>query len=157
MLLKRLDRVRNPLGFLRLHRHVLFNEEFQTELEGMYRDTGAGKDPVPSALMTMATFIQVYLGVSDAEMVELTVVDLRVQMVLDCLGDDEACLFAGGVVRLPRLIRTEMERRLLERTVELAGPEVCRTDRGAQHEGVDPNDHRVEVLSGSEPTPTETR
>ena len=62
MLLKRLDRVRKLLGFLRLHRHRLFNDEFQAELEGMYRDTGAGKEPVPPALMAMATFVQAYLG-----------------------------------------------------------------------------------------------
>ena len=38
--------------------------------------------------MAMATLVQAYLDVSDAEMVELTVVDLRVQMVLDRLGAD---------------------------------------------------------------------
>ena len=55
MLLKRLDRVRKLLGFLRLQRRVLFNDEFQAELESMYRDTGAGRDPVPPALMSGAT------------------------------------------------------------------------------------------------------
>ena len=50
MLLKRLDRVRKLFGFLREHRHRLFNDEFQAELEGMYRDAGAGKDPVPPVL-----------------------------------------------------------------------------------------------------------
>lgn len=49
MLLERLDRVRKLFGFLRLQRHVLFNDEFQAELEGMYRDTGAGKDPSVAA------------------------------------------------------------------------------------------------------------
>lgn len=121
MLLKRLDRVRKLLGFLRLHRHVLFNDAFQTELEGMYRDSGAGKDPVPPALMAMATFVQAYLRVSDAEMVELTVVDLRVQMVLGCLGATKPAFSQGALVDFrERLIRTDMDRRLLERTVELA-------------------------------------
>jgi hypothetical protein len=121
MLLKRLDRVRKLLGFLRLHRHVLFNDEFQAELGGMYRDTGAGKDPVPPALMAMATFVQAYLGVSDAEMVELTVVDLRVQMVLGCLGASKPAFSQGALVDFrERLIKTDMDRRLLERTVELA-------------------------------------
>jgi hypothetical protein len=121
MLLKRLDRVRKLLGFLRLHRHVLFNDEFQGELEAMYRDTGAGKDPVPPALMAMATFVQAYLGVSDAEMVELTIVDLRVQMVLGCLGATKPAFSQGALVDFrERLIRTDMDRRLLERTVELA-------------------------------------
>ena len=120
-LLKRLDRVRKLLGFLRLHRHVLFSAEFQAELEGMYRDTGAGKDPVPPALMAMAALVQAYLGVSDAEMVELTVVDLRVQMVLGCLGATKPAFSQGSLVEFrERLIRADMDRRLLERTVELA-------------------------------------
>lgn len=120
-MLQRLDRVRKLLGFLRLHRHVLFNDEFQAELESMYRDTGAGKDPVPPAMMAMATFVQAYLGVSDAEMVELTVVDLRVQMVLGCLGAAKPAFSQGALCDFrERLIRTDMDRRLLERTVELA-------------------------------------
>jgi len=86
--MKRLDRVRKLLGFLRVHRRRLFDDAFQDELATMYRDTGAGKSPVPPALMAMATLVQAYLDVSDAEMVELTVVDLRVQMVLDRLGAD---------------------------------------------------------------------
>ena len=45
-LMKRLDRVRKLLGFLRLHRRQLFDDAFQDELETMYRDTGAGKPPV---------------------------------------------------------------------------------------------------------------
>ena len=39
-LLKRLDRVRKLLGFLRWHRHELFDEAFQDELASMYRSTG---------------------------------------------------------------------------------------------------------------------
>ncbi|HET6339286.1 MAG TPA: IS1182 family transposase [Polyangiales bacterium] len=120
-LMKRLDRVRKLLGFLRVHRRRLFDDAFQAELSTMYRDTGAGKDPVPPALMAMATFVQAYLAVSDAEMVELTVVDLRVQMVLDCLGADTAAFSQGALCDFrERLIRTDMDRRLLERTVELA-------------------------------------
>jgi hypothetical protein len=121
MLLKRLDRVRKLLGFLRLHRRELFDEPFQVELEGMYRDSGAGKAAVPPALMAMATLVQAYLGVSDAEMVELTVVDLRVQMVLDRLGAADPAFSQGALCDFrERLIRTDMDRRLLERTVELA-------------------------------------
>jgi hypothetical protein len=69
----------------------------------------------------MATLLQSYHGVSDAEAVELTVVDLRWQMVLDQLGSAEAA-FAQDTLRAfrERLIRSEMDRRLLERTVELA-------------------------------------
>jgi len=120
-LMKRLDRVRKLLGFLRIHRRRLFDDAFQDELATMYRDTGAGKPAVPPALMAMATLVQAYLGVSDAEMVELTVVDLRVQMVLDRLGADVPAFSQGAMVDFrDRLIRADMDRRLLERTVELA-------------------------------------
>jgi hypothetical protein len=120
-LMKRLDRVRKLLGFLRVHRRRLFDDAFQDELATMYRDTGAGKPAVPPALMAMAALVQAYLGVSDAEMVELTVVDLRVQMVLDRLGEVAPAFSQGALVDFrDRLIRADMDRRLLERTVELA-------------------------------------
>ncbi len=120
-LLKRLDRVRKLLGFLRLHRHELFDDAFQGELAAMYRTTGAGKAARPPALMAMAMLVQGYLGMSDAEMIELTVVDLRVQMVLGCLGA-EAPPFSQGALQefRERLIGANLDRRVLERTVELA-------------------------------------
>src|SRR5216684_1384809 len=120
-LLKRLHRVRKLLGFLRLHRHELFDEAFQDELASMYRTTGAGKEARPPALMAMAMLVQGYLGMSDAELIELTVVDLRVQMVLGCLGA-EAPPFSQGALQeyRERLIAADMDRRLLERTVDLA-------------------------------------
>jgi hypothetical protein len=43
LLMKRLTRVRALFGFLRLHRHELFDEIFQEQLESMYRTTGAGE------------------------------------------------------------------------------------------------------------------
>src|ERR1700686_558438 len=120
-LLKRLGRVRKLFGFLRVHRHELFNDAFQEELASMYRTTGAGKDALPPAMMAMAMLVQGYLGMSDAEMVELTVVDLRVQMVLGCLGA-EAPPFSQGALQTfrERLIATDLDRRVLEQTVELA-------------------------------------
>jgi hypothetical protein len=120
-LLKRLDRVRKLLGFLRLHRHELFDEAFQDELASMYRPTGAGKDALSPALMAMAMLVQGYLGISDAEMVELTVVDLRVQMVLGRLGAETPAFSQGALqVFRERLIAADLDRRVLERTVELA-------------------------------------
>src|SRR5439155_7549043 len=53
-LLKRLDRVRKLLGFLRVHRHELFDDAYQEELASMYRTTGAGKDALTPAMMAMA-------------------------------------------------------------------------------------------------------
>jgi len=121
LLLKRLTRTKKLFAFLRLHRHVLFDDAFQAELESMYRSTGAGRAPVPPAILCMISLLQAYTGTSDAEAVELTVVDARWQMVLDCLGA-ETPLVSQGV--LPafrgRLIQAGLDRRLLERTVELA-------------------------------------
>jgi hypothetical protein len=82
-LLRRLRRTRKLFAFLRDHRHELFDDGFQTELEAMYRDTGAGREPAPPALLAMIVLSRSYLGMSDAEAMELTVVDLRWQMVLD--------------------------------------------------------------------------
>jgi hypothetical protein len=120
-LMRRLGRTRKLFAFLRAHRHELFDDALQAELESMYRDTGAGKPPVPPALLAMVTLLQAYLGISDAEAVELSVVDLRWQLVLDCLGATEPAFSQGalGEFRV-RLIRTDMDRRLLERTVAVA-------------------------------------
>jgi len=121
VLLKRLRRTRKLFAFLRDHRSDIFDEPFQAELATMYRDTGAGDDPVAPALMAMAALMQGYLKVSDAEAVELTVVDLRWQLVLDRLGSDAPAFSQGAFFEFrQRLIRTDMDRRLLERTAELA-------------------------------------
>jgi len=128
-LLKRLARTKKLFGFLREVRHELFDEAFQAELEGMYRETGAGKVPVPPALMAMAVLLQAYAGASDAEAVELTVVDLRWQLVLGRLGSDQPAFSQGALHDFrARLIRTDMDRRLLERTVQFA----------REHGGFDP-------------------
>lgn len=120
-LMRRLGRTRKLFAFLRAHRHELFDDAFQAELDTMYRDTGAGKPPVPPALLAMVTLLQAYLKVSDAEAVELSVMDRRWQLVLDCLEATEPPFSQGalGEFRV-RLIRTDMDRRLLERTVTLA-------------------------------------
>jgi hypothetical protein len=87
----------------------------------MYRSTGAGKEPIPPALLSMALLLQGYLRVSDAEAVELSVVDLRWQMVLDRLGSEEPAFSQGALQEFrERLITNDMDRRLLERTIELA-------------------------------------
>jgi hypothetical protein len=121
VLLRRLRRSRKLFAFLRDHRRELFDDAFQDELAAMYRDTGAGKDPVAPALLAMALVLQGYLRTSDAEAVEMTVVDLRWQMVLDHLGEDEPAFSQGALYEFrQRLIRTDMDRRLLERTAEFA-------------------------------------
>ena len=120
-ILKRVEKKRKLFGFLRRHRVELFDDEFQTQLEGMYRDTGAGKDPKPPAFLAMVLLLQGFLGVSDGDAVEVTMLDLRWQMVLDCLGATEPAFSQGALQAFrDRLIAHDMDRRLLERTVELA-------------------------------------
>jgi hypothetical protein len=99
----------------------LFDDAFQDELAAMYRTTGAGKEARPPAMMAMAMLVQGYLGMSDAEMIELTVLDLRVQMVLGCLGGEEPPFSQGALQEFrERLIAADLDRRVLERTVALA-------------------------------------
>ena len=119
-LMKRLTRVRALFGFLRLHRHELFDDAFQEQLEAMYRDTGAGEEPHAPALLCMVVLLQGYVGASDAEAVELSMVDLRWQMVLDCLGASAPPFSQGGLQAFrERMIAHDMDRVLLERTVAL--------------------------------------
>ncbi len=66
-LLKLAGKSRKLLVFLRRHRHELFDDAFQEELESMYRQTGQGEAPQPPALLCMALLLQGYLQVSDAE------------------------------------------------------------------------------------------
>ena len=120
-LMKRLVRTRKLFGFLRQHRHELFDDAFQAELESMYRGTGAGKEPIAPALLAMAVLLQAYHGMSDAEAVEMTVVDLRWQLVLDRLGATETAFSQGALCDFrARLVTHDMDRRLLERTAEFA-------------------------------------
>ncbi|MBA3672991.1 MAG: IS1182 family transposase [Gemmatimonadaceae bacterium] len=120
-ILGRLKRNGKLYAFLRLHRDQLFDGAFQLELEAMYRDTGAGRDAHPPALMAMVVLLQSYAGASDATAVELSLLDLRWQMVLDCLGAVEPVFSQGALFDFrQRLIAANLDRRLLERSYELA-------------------------------------
>jgi hypothetical protein len=120
-ILGRLKRNGKLYAFVRQHRHQLFDDAFQLELEAMYRDTGAGKDANPPALMAMVLLLQSYAGASDATAVELSLLDLRWQMVLDCLGAVEPVFSQGALFDFrERLIAADLDRRLLERSRELA-------------------------------------
>lgn len=120
-ILKRCRKKRKLFSFLRENRARLFDDALQQELGEMYRDTGAGKEPLYPAMMAMALIMQGYLGVSDADAVESTVVDLRWQMVLDRLGETTPAFSQGALFDFrERLIEHDMDRRLLERTAEIA-------------------------------------
>ena len=106
--------------FLRLHRHELFDEQFQAELAEAYADRPKGQPPVPPARLALATILQAYTGVSDDEVIEATVMDRRWQLVLDCMNADEPPFSKGTLAGFrTRLIEKNLDRRLVERTVEL--------------------------------------
>jgi hypothetical protein len=107
--------------FLRHHRHELFTESFQRELATLYRPSKRGHPPIAPAQMALAVILQAYVGVSDDEVIEATLMDLRWQLVLDCLDTDQPPFSKGTFVAFrKRLIDAQMDRRLIERTIELA-------------------------------------
>src|SRR5829696_2051717 len=97
--------------FLRERRHELFDAAFQGELGRLYEDRRRGQPPVPQA----------YVGCSDDEVIEATTMDRRWQLVLDCLDAGRPPFSKGTLVAFrQRLIKAELDRRLVERTVALA-------------------------------------
>src|ERR1700722_6680537 len=120
LIMKRLGRVRALFGFLREKRHVIFDDVLQDRLEEMYRQTGAGEAPHAPALLCMVALLQGYVGASDAEAVEMSVMDRRWQLVLDCLDVEEPPLSQGALQAFrERMIANDMDRVLLERTAAL--------------------------------------
>lgn len=121
VIVKRIGTTRKLFVFLRAQRLEIFNDAFQDELAAMYRDTNAGKAPVAPALLAMVVLLQAYLGTSDAEAVQLSVLDARWQLVLGTLTDEEPMFSQGALAEFrQRLIRTNLDARLLARTVEIA-------------------------------------
>ena len=119
-IVKRVRRAR-LFTFLRSFRHELFDDTFQTELAVTYTDSPRGQPPTPPAQLALATLLQAYTGVSDDEVIEATVMDRRWQLVLDCLDCDRPPFSKGTLVAFrQRLIAHQLDRRLIERTVELA-------------------------------------
>ncbi len=120
---KMLKRIRRAklFVFLRHHRHALFSDPFQLELASLYKEAPQGHPPVPPAQLALALILQAYTGVSDDEVIEATTMDLRWQLVLDCLEAETPPFSKGTFVTFrTRLLEKQMDRRLLERTVELA-------------------------------------
>ncbi len=107
--------------FLRRHRHTLFDAAFQEEVATLYEDRRKGHPPVPPAVLALATILQAYTGASDAEAVEAATMDRRWQLALDCLDCTDAPYSVGTLVSFrERLIAADLDRRLVERTVEVA-------------------------------------
>ena len=119
-LIKRIRRAK-LFVFLRQHRHTLFSDPFQEALATLYKDQPQGHPPVPPAQLALATLLQAYAGVSDDEVIEATTMDRRWHLVLDCLDCDTPPFRKGTLVSFHhRLLAQEMDRRLLERTLDVA-------------------------------------
>lgn len=107
--------------FFREHRDTLFDDATQDKLLATYPEVARGKDALPAAQMALAMLMQAAFGVPDHEVPELTVCDLRWQMVLDCLGAEEPILSQGSVFNFRmRVIEHGLVEMLIDRTVQLA-------------------------------------
>jgi transposase len=72
-------------------------------------------------MLALALILQAYMGISDDEVIEATLMDRRWQLVLDCLDTEQAPFSKGTLVAFrQRLIEAHMDRRLIERTIEVA-------------------------------------
>ena len=107
--------------FLRRVRHELLSDAFQAELAAVFKESAKGQPPVPPAQLALATLLQAYTGASDDEAVEAAVMDRRWQLVLGCLDCESAPFGKATLVRFrAALVAEGLDRRLIERTVELA-------------------------------------
>src|SRR6266516_1999381 len=124
--------------WLRQHRHELLDEGFQLELATMYQDKPVGQPPVPPAQLALATILQAYTGASDDEVIEACVMDRRWQLVLDCM-DHAAAPFSKATLGAfrARLIAHGLDRRLVERTVQLYGQATGRVAGGKLRAALD--------------------
>ncbi len=120
-IIKRIHRAK-LFVFLRQQRHILFAEAFQEELATLlYADAAVGHPPIPPAQLGLATLLQAYTGASDDEVIEATTMDRRWQLVLDCLDASEPPFSKATLSAFrQRLLTQQGDRRLVERTVEVA-------------------------------------
>jgi transposase-like protein DUF772 len=97
--------------FLRTSRHELFDEPFQQELATLYRPTRRGHPPIAPAQLALATILQAYMGVSDDDVIEATLMDRRWQLVLNCLDTEQAPFSKRTLVAFRKpLIEAQMDR-----------------------------------------------
>jgi Transposase DDE domain/Transposase domain (DUF772) len=117
----RTRKARKFFVFLREHRHALLDAAFQDTLAATYSAEPGGKEPVEAGMLALATLLQAYCHVGDRDAVELTVMDKRWQMVLDCLGAEQPPFSQSTLFNFRmRLIAHNLDKTLLERTVALA-------------------------------------
>lgn len=118
-LVERMRRSSRFFVFLREIRAALFTPEFQEELAAAYEPRG--QQPVPPALLAMVVLLQAYTQTSDAGAVDEAEMNPRWQLVLGILGQEKAPFGQGSLPRFrDRMAAHDLDRKLLERTVELA-------------------------------------
>lgn len=117
----RTRKARRCFVFLRERRHELLDADFQRTLAQSYSPAPQGKTPVEVGLLALALLLQAYCNVGDRDAVELTVMDKRWQMVLNCLGTEQPPFSQGTLFNFRmRLIAHDLDKTLLDRTVALA-------------------------------------
>src|SRR5262249_30911352 len=117
----RTRKARKFFVFLRERRHELLDATFQATLAATYSAEPGGKEPVEVGVLALATLLQAYCHVGDRDAVELTVLDKRWQMVLDCLGAEQPPFSQSTLWNFRmRLIAHNLDKTLLDRTVALA-------------------------------------
>ncbi len=105
--------------FLWSIREELFDDAFQDELISAYDPRG--QEPCPPAMLAMVMLLQRYQVPSDAAAVDEAENDQRRQLVLGTLGKKRAPFGQGTLVRFrEKLIAHNLDKRLVDRTVELA-------------------------------------
>jgi IS5 family transposase len=116
LVIKRCEK-RRVFVFLREQRHRIFDAAMQAKLHTAYKRA----ERVPAAQLALAALLQAALGVPDHEVVELTLMDRRWQMVLDCAAIEEPLFSQGTFFNFrERLIAHDLDKVLFEKTVQLA-------------------------------------
>ncbi len=116
-------------NFLRTQRHVLLDSEMRSALSELYKDTPHGRPPECPEQLLLAMLLQVAFDVPDHEVPTLTAVDLRWQMVLDCMGAKTAIVSQGTIFNFRERVRNSgLMSQFLEKTVVLA-----RESKGFSH------------------------
>jgi len=114
----RTQKARKCFVFLRTIRHELLDADFQHTLAQSYSAEPGGKAPVEAGMLALATLLQAYCHVGDRDAVELSVMDKRWQMVLDCLGAKQPPFSQATLLNFRlRLIAHNLDKTRLERTV----------------------------------------
>lgn len=100
-------------------RGELFDTAFEQQLIECYAPRGQA--PCAPAMLAMVMLLQRYEGISDADAVDAAENDRRWQLVLGTLGEEKAPFGQGSLVRFrTRMIAHDLDKRLVEKTVELA-------------------------------------